>query len=673
VPKKKDELFNEENSAPTEARTTSQTETYTPQLDIPKDKLEEISNWIIDEIQRAQNERTDMEANIVEWERLYEARPAVAKKDFPWEGASNLVIPTIATAVDAVLARIMNATFGSRDVWAAVSRSSKWMKLAKPIEKWLNWVANNVMNLKKACRSWFLSCIKIGTGVAKLTWERRVRNVMYKGLNGGLVNETVVVHEGPKVINIPLVDFYTSNDAIHTQDLQNCEWVAERGLYTYKQLKELESSGIFVDVDRIKASPRTGSTNLEKEIEQNTGISIQQYKDLEIYEFWASYDVNDDGVLEEIVGDIHLETRSMLRCVYNPYRHQERPHHLIRYMPRDNSIFGIGMGQMLQHIQEEITTIHNQRIDNGTLANTTAFKARRGATSAPSSIYPGAKILVDEMDDFSELQMGRSQQSQLQEELHTGAIGEKRTGVSDYTVGRESAAIGSNATATSVTALIAEGNKRFKMTITDIRESLTDMAHQVIMLYQQFVGDGTLMYEIFDDEEKTIVQEYFQLPPEYSKSNILLDTPAISEAYNKDIEKQTFMTLAQIMQMLYKNLMEAFATALNPQAPQPMKDLAIQGADSAAKIFERILESFDVANSKAYVPDVKAMLGVPKEGDPNAGQTGNPISPPAGGLEPPMVPGPTGTPAPGAVPPEPNGGSGIPGNMAGLQGQGPVI
>jgi len=669
VAKRKDELF-DSKTPPIEANTVSPTETYTPQLDIPPDKLEEVGAWILDEIRRAQTERTEMENNIVEWERLYEARPTVAKKDFPWAGASNLVIPTVATAVDAVLARIMNATFASRDVWAAVSRSSKWMKLAKPIEKWLNWVADNIMKLKRTCRSWFLSCIKVGTGVAKVTWERRVRNVMYKNASGGVINETVVVHEGPKIINIPLADFLVSNDAIHTQNLQDCEWLAERGLYTWKQLKELESSGIFLEVDRIKPQPRSSSTTLEQELEQNTGISVSEYKDYEIFEFWASYDVNDDGVLEEIMGDIHLESRTILRCVYNPYRHQERPHHIIRYMPRDNSIFGIGMGQMLQHIQEEITTIHNQRIDNGTLANTTAFKKRRGTTNSKQDIYPGATILVDEMDDFTELSMGRGQASQLQEELHTGAIGEKRTGVSDYTVGRESAAIGSNATATSVTALIAEGNKRFKMTITDIREALTDIAHQIIMLYQQFIGDGTLMYEIFDDAEKTIVQEYFQLPAEYSKSNILLDTPAISEAYNKDIEKQTYMTLAQIMQMLYKNLMEAAGVALNPQAPPPMKALALQGADAAAKIFERILESFDIPNAKAYVPDIKAMFGMAPEGGSDAGQTGSTSSPAAGGLESPMAAMSTGAPQVGAVPSQPAGGIGSPGDVAGLQGQG---
>lgn len=636
------------------------------QVDVEPGVLEEIASWAFEEIEKSRQERTDMDANIVEGERLYEARPVTAKKDFPWEGASNLVVPVIATTVDSIVSRIVNAIFGASDIWSSVARSGAWVKLADPIQLWLNWVGKEVLKIKDACKVWFLTTVKHGTGVAKMTWEQRRRNVVYKDSSGTLVKEQIIIHDGPKIQPVPLPDFLVSNDAIHTFDVQNCEWVAQRSLYTKKGLLEAVASGLFLKdkVDSILKLTRTQTTDYEQEVQTNTGISVNEYKDYEVWELWGSYDIDKDGIPEEIVLNIHLESRTILRCVYNFYRHQERPFHLIRYMPRDNSIFGVGIVQMLKDIQEEITAIHNQRLDNATLSNTRAFKRKRGCTLGSEDIYPGAMIDVEEADDITELAMGEAHATLLTEEMHTGAYGEKRTGISDYSVGRESSAIGSRATATSTLAIIQEGNKRFQMTIGDIREALSNIAHQVIMLYQQFAVDSEVMYEMFSPQEKQIVQQYFKLPAELSRANVLIDTPAISEVYNKDIQRQTMLTLMQVMKQYYESTMQAFSVALNPQAPQPVKDLASQGAKAASDIWLKILEAFDFSDAETFVPDIEKMLGLAsavENGGMNAQQTGMP-----GSLGTGQPVGPMGAGMPGSEQPNP----GMAGAIA-LQGNEP--
>jgi hypothetical protein len=587
-------------------------QTILAQVDVDAGKLSEIASWAFEEITKAQSERSNMDAMIVEWERLYEARPREERKTFPWDGAANLVVPVIATAVDSILSRIVNAIFGASDVWSSVAKSGAWVELADPIQKWLNWVGKEILQLKDICQVWFLTAIKHGTGIAKLTWEQQKRNVVYKDASGTLTKESILIHDGPVLRSIHIMDFLCANDAIHTFDLQSCEWVAHRGLYTKKSLNERVASGTFLKdaVDKVINQPRSSTNDLEQEAQTNTGIEISEFKDYEIWELWGSYDVDDDGIPEEIVLDIHLESKSVLRCVYNFYRHQERPFHLIRYMPRDTSIFGIGIAQMLQDIQEEITTIHNQRLDNATLSNTRVFKRRRGCTLGSEELYPGAMLDVDEPDDITDLAMGEQHMSMLQEEMHTGAYGEKRTGISDYSVGRESSAIGSRATATSTLAIIQEGNKRFQMTIGDIRNSLTNIAHQIIMLYQQFAPDNKVMYEMFDDKQKQIVQQYLKLPAELSRANVLIDTPAISEVYNKDVQRQTLLTLMGVMKQVYDGMIQGFMAALSPQAPQPVKELAAQGAKAASEIWLKVLEAFDFSDAETFVPDVDKMLGL---------------------------------------------------------------
>ena len=579
------------------------------QVEIEESKLKDIVSWLDTEIRRASADRQKLDDKILEWDRLYEAIPEEEVKMFPWEGCSNLVVPVIATAVEAVQSRLINAVFAGKDLFVGQPKSPNWVDLAEPVGRWLNWVSSSIMKMYPLCQRWFLSTVKYGTGIVKLPWVERFRNVKYMQ-NGGLYQERVTLHNGPLPELVRLENFLFSPDAVTSQDIQTCEWVAQKSVRTFKYLKEMENSEVYQNVDEIKENKRQNATDIESQIEARTGIEPSERNDYEIYEVWCSYDVEGNGELSELVITFHLDTRTVLRAVHNFYRHQERPFHIIRYMPRDNSLLGIGICQMLEDIQEEVSTIHNQRLDNATLSNTRAWKRRQGSGANIDEVYPGAVVDVIEMDDVQELQMGNPHSSLLQEEIHTGTIGEKRTGVSDYTVGRESAAIGSRATATSTMALLNEGNKRFQMTIMDIRDALSSFAHQVIMLYQQFAPEGEVMYEMFSEKEKTIVKEYLHLPPEDTRDNVHIDVPALSETRNKDIQQQHLIMLMQMIHQFYEGLMQAVGMAISPEAPPEIKMLAGQAASTGSEIFKRILESFDFVDAEKFAPDIESILNM---------------------------------------------------------------
>jgi hypothetical protein len=580
------------------------------QIQVEEKYLENIRLWLSEEIETAKRDRGDLEDKILENERMYSAEPEIAQKDFPWEGASNLVVPIIATAADSIIARILNSVFGGKQLWVGTAKSANWVSLVDPMEKWLNWAGESVMNMYDICQPWIIGMVKHGTGILKLPWERKLRRVRMVDNTGAMVDEIITTHDGPKPYYVPLIDFFFSSDAIVAKDLQSCEWVGHRTTYTWKQIKELETSGIWVDVDRIKSAKRSTATEVEEQAEEQAGVTPSERNDWEVFEIWCSVDVEGEGVLSELVIDFEPETKTILRAVYNFYMHQERPFHTIRYMPRDNSFLGIGICEMLSDIQEEITGVHNRRLDNATIANTRAWKRRRGTNIEEQEVYPGAFIDVDELDDISELRLGDVYPSLLMEEQHTNAIGERRTGVSDYTFGRESSAIGSRATATSTLAIIREGNKRFSMTIRDVREALKNIGHQVIMLYQQFASEGQVEYELFNEKEKAIVKQYLQLPPGNTRNNIYIDIPALSEVNNKEIQQQTMLTLLQVVQKFYMSLFQAVGVAISPQSPEQLKLLAAQGAQSGSKIFERLLESFDFKDADSFVPDIDTMLGL---------------------------------------------------------------
>jgi len=577
------------------------------QVEIPEDVKDDIAIYLYDEVERAKSDRAELEERLIEYTRLYEAKPEVETKSFPWEGASNLVVPVVPTAVEAVLSRLLDSIFGGKVIWEPSAKSAKWGDLVDPLGVWLNWVGRNVLNMRKVAKDWLLGTIKHGTGITKLTWERKLRRVVYAE-GESEVEEIVVVHDGPRLRAIPLADFFVSADAITTKDIQNCTWVGYRSYYTWKDLKEGELSGEFIEVDRIKNFKRSFGEPYEDQAQEASGVTISEYQDYEIWEIWLSYDVKGDGIPSEIVVKFEPTSRVVLSAAYNYFRHQERPFHLIPYMPREDSLLGIGIPEMLKDIQDEISTIHNQRIDNGTLANTRAFLRRRSALVGQDEIYPGAFIDVDEMDDVAELRLGDVYPSQLQEELHSNSIGEKRTGVSDYTVGRESAAIGSRATATSTMALLREGNKRFRMTIQEVRNALSNIAHQVIMLYQQFAPESTVMYEMFSEKEARIVKQFLTLPNDLSRANVVVDTPAVSETENKEMKQQTMLTLLGVVQQFYQSLFQAVGIANDPNAPPMVKELANHAAKTGSKLFERVLEAFEFRDADSFAPDMEALL-----------------------------------------------------------------
>lgn len=581
------------------------------QIQLEEGRAEEIAKELMSELETVQRDRSAFEDQLIEFERLYEARPEQERKTFPWSGASNLVVPVIATAVDTVMANIMNNLFGAEKIWKCTARASGWADLADPIENWLDWVGKYVMKLYQPVFRWFLGTVKFGTGIMKVVWERKLREVHYLN-NGAEVSEFILTHDGPTATTIPLDKIFWSADADAIGNLQECSWVAHSFRKSWKQLKSDEASQLYYDVDRIKDATATEKSSMDAEREEETKIVHTEDGSYELYEFWACVDLKGDGVLSEIVMTVEKSTQTVLRAVYNFYLHQERPFHVIRYMPRDYGILGIGLCEMLAPIQDEISTIHNQRIDNATIANAKVFKRKRDSRIESLDIYPGAFVDVDEMDDIDAMELGSEHSSLLQEELHSNSIGEKRTAINDYSVGRESAAIGSNATATSVTALMREGAKRFDMTKRDFRSAIERIGHQVIMLYKQFAPNSEVMYEMFSEEEKRMVEEFFKIPDELSRNGIIIDVPAVNEINNKEIQQQVLMTLMQVIQQFYTSVMQAVQVATAPSGmvtPQ-IQQLAADAAIKGTKIYQRLLEAFDFRDADGLAPDIESILGM---------------------------------------------------------------
>jgi hypothetical protein len=108
---------------------------------------------------------------------------------------------------------------------------------------------------------------------------------------------------------------------------------------------------------------------------------------------------------------------------------------------------------------------------------------------------------------------------------------------------------------------------------------------------------------------------------------VLIDTPAISEASNQDTERQTYMALMQMLKPFYEGLIQSLSLTVNPQSPPVFKQVGIQAAQAAVKIWKKVLGAFGIVDADTYAPDITALMGA--QSDPSGGMNGQT----GGGLE----------------------------------------
>src|ERR1019366_4663289 len=99
--------------------------------------------YLIQELRRTMSDRSELEIEWIAYEEIYRARPIKAEKDFPFDGASNLVIPVMATDVDTLYARLMGLLVEPPNLWSITARRPEFQQLAEATEDFLEWAQKN--------------------------------------------------------------------------------------------------------------------------------------------------------------------------------------------------------------------------------------------------------------------------------------------------------------------------------------------------------------------------------------------------------------------------------------------------------------------------------------------------------------------------------------------------
>jgi hypothetical protein len=592
------------------------------------DLANELSGEIEDELSTAHESR---EEDYVRYHKLYDSVPREATKTYPFDRASNVVVPFAAIYCDTVEARIMQSMFAVTPHWTATELSKKMAPATKPVERWFDWRRKNVWKQEQVVEDAVKETLKLGTSVIYQGWidETRMRYVESRDEKGKIVGATI---PGSKRFG-PRPEWVSIGDTIMPTgytDHQTSPYFAHRIWLSQDRLFQLAHANFIEDEDKVIGQPDEES-ELRKRRREAKGVELsksERYGLYAIWNVWFSRDFDGDGYPEEYVMMLHSETKTILRLKPNPFPSQMRPYVVTRYISREGDFYGLGIPERIEQLQEEASTIHNQRRDRAHLANIVMYVSEAANKGIGNSIRPqsGKVIKVLGINSLKEFHPSTNVTIDVFEENSVTMLADRAIGISELSEGKVSSPIG-RAAATTIMSMLQEGARRFDRVAAKMRAALGDQAHQIAELDQTFglpaEGDFGSPEQILDEKDAKIVREILEAKDDL-RTLLAIDLSVSTQAVNREVEKQSNMQLyGQVIQYAMQ-IMQLATGLVNPQMPPELRQAIVKLVKGVDLAMQRVFQSFSAfdlddvlvaevfANMKPQAP--QQMLPGPQNG-----------------------------------------------------------
>lgn len=632
-----------------------------------KERKQQFVEWVTTDLRRAIGNRSSLERRWIDWLDQYRAAIDTSVKHFPFEGASGKTLPVGAMNVDPLVARFLTTLHAPPNIWTLQANNERWVDVVKPLQDYLQYLDHSMLRMWDVNYRAFLELLKLGTCIYKHGWRFEQRKRKTYGASGKL-GPGIKTISAPFVDHVRLVDFVLPPEsyAIQADDQGGAPWVAERFYLTQPQFmaRAVGQEPFLPNYDaeavrRVKQYEDNRETGDESARHSRDEYPTSYLRRIELWEIHARYDVAGEGEVDDVVAVLHQDTRELLRATLLPYAHGQRPYEVARYF-RGDGFYGIGVCEQSEMFQDAQSELLNLNFDNVLASNSIMLAIRFGANvTAGEPIYP-FKIwpLENPKEDIVPIQFGqtRSDLPVLQQYLESGV--QRRTGLSDIQFGNPQG-LPSRTPATSMMALLQEGNRRFDLSLKDVRlDCMARLGLRVLQNLQQFAADpranpeGPAYLElaamVLGEPEGQFVQQALALPLEDIEQGVGVSLTATSGMVNKEVEKQALLALLQLQTQLGQQYIQLAQIATNPQVAmtQPaVAQVASEVAHGLSELQKRVLEQYDIRNpedilvntaalqsaTRALSQGVPIQPGIPPGANGGAGQpTGGPD--PSGGL-----------------------------------------
>lgn len=631
-------------------------------------------NQIVDDFE---TEYAPLFRAIKTWWKWYEAEPRTKQRDFPFKGASNIVVPLTQITSDALVSRAMTNIFGhGRRVWAVETENTDNETQAMDMSRFLNWAARgNDFNFKFAIYDWLMELYPIGSSVLAFNYRNDVRPMFFGQSTQDRTaakHRMVSIRRGVNFEHVPRESILWDTRV----PIADAPIVIREHSFTWSQLKMFaltDTSGAW-DKEAIESVQGNGGETFsgsfdvrrsknesDKRSRDDIRNATEDHDVREIHADWPilgamGFEVpgkEDMGAPDlPVVAYVHRHTDKVLRLTAEPYNLTGKPFFDGYFRKRSGRGMSVGIAKKLEHMQAMSTTLFNQAIDAQTRANA-VWAITRNPRFLKEPLDISKPIYAQGMlEEFNVLGIPANPGPELALMQAGQVMAERLTGIADPNLGRETRSGGHPSPATSTLALLEQGNIMSAATDMLVLERISEMGEAALIGYQQFETDedGRLNRVLGELDGESVKEILFPQGPIPGHFNVR----ALSPSLNPEGEMQKAITISQVDLQYWVYIQRGVQVVNDPNAPPELKQVWKQSMKAKTKLYRRFLDGADVDDMEVFlarieqfgaqtqqalgaaggIGEIAAGNGAPAQGGPGIPQGGP--APGANGASPPL-------------------------------------
>ena len=588
-----------------------------------REAVAQLGNWLTEEVERSEMARLALERAWQESLRMYEGTNRFRRKGQPIENAPNLEITLGAIATDAIYAQILNLIFNVQPIITIRETAEDGLlkEHVKALQRFTNIISTSELNLRGAADNAVLDDVKLGTGVYYIVWQKRVKKTQVE----------TVTKAGPEVKAVPVEDFYVPGGAY--EEIENERWVGMRMWLTQHELN-IRERDLGWDIEGVQASGVLDRTRQMRErLGRTSGFSQRKAAGtpeggevFEIFDIYCLYDIDGDGIDEDLLVTWDRTSKNVLRWRFNPY--DKRPFEAMRYQLREFLFYGLGVVEMLAPYQEGASQLYNHWVTNAMLANARFWVGKHGAVPKNQlRIWPNRFLPVsDPRNDIQAITMADTYPSMPQALATTVSFAERRSGINDLTAPRPSAVLGSRTPGITALSMLQKANERFGPAFDAARLATAGAARQGLMRYQERLLAQDLeteqhIIDLMGPDRAQLVIELLRNPEFENAVDVQLT--ASSASTNRETDRQNSLLILQTMLGYYERVLQLSQVMSTPGVPPMVVETGQKVVSAASELVERTLRTFDQVRDPAeFVIRMDEQLDAALPNLPQAGLQG---------------------------------------------------
>lgn len=538
-----------------------------PEVPMSDEQLSRLATYLDRELALCESERQPYISKLARLRYKYRTEFPDKPKNWPIANASQITIPVIKSQVDTISSRMYQTIVSADPPVRVKTEDEEFSDFAFDFEEFLKLYGEQIVDLEELLDDYCTEVVSMGTGVLETTnYHSQCAYGRWDPATGTFTKQTHVKHSGPMIFHVPVEDFWIRPA---WQNVQRAPWCGKELRLSWSEVKDMAFSG-ELDPTLIHKIARWDNTNqdipetvqIDEWVEKFKPNTRNQYK---LFCLCVRWDVDGDGLEEELIVYYHRPSRTLLRRRFNNFHKGRRPWEVTRYKRLPHRFYGEGVAESLEHLQEEISTIHNQRLDNATIANLRIIlvsKMIQGLRPG-DRLWSGKIVKVTNVkEDVGSLQLGEVYPSTVQNESIAQNYVQQVSGAGEVAMGQAQPV--SRTTATAQMALLEELNRRFDKPLRGFRRTIKNIYGQLTDLFIE-QGTGGLAEQWLGPTRGMRVEAFLQLPPELINKKLKMQVTATRSSNNREVEFQTQIAVMQLINQMGEQMMR-LTQGLAPQA-----------------------------------------------------------------------------------------------------------